>query len=117
MTLILIMIGGGLGASLRLFLSDVLQPFKYKFIQFPMGTLVVNFLGAFLISFLSGFIAQHQWLNLFLITGFLGGFTTFSTLALEMVQLLKQHQFVSFVLYSSLQYIGCLLLCWIGFIL
>jgi CrcB protein len=58
---------------------------------FPAGTLVVNVLGSFLIGVIASQIAnkpQHDLFQFLLITGFLGGFTTFSAFSLETYQLI-----------------------------
>ncbi|WMZ49113.1 CrcB family protein [Staphylococcus pseudintermedius] len=49
-----------------------------------------------------------------IITGLLGGFTTFSTLTLELFQMLHSKTWGRFIWYSTGQYIGCFVLCFIG---
>jgi CrcB protein len=76
-----IVIGGGIGALLRYFSGNV-----FTHVKFPFGTLFVNCLGAlltgFLINFFNIFQFNVKW-KLFLITGFLGSYTTFSAYSLE----------------------------------
>jgi CrcB protein len=87
MNYLCIAIGGGIGALLRYFSSQFIN--SAINIKFPFGTLFVNCIGALLIGFLVNvfdlFSLTIRW-KLFLITGFLGGYTTFSAYSLETVQ-------------------------------
>ncbi len=85
-----ILIGSGTGGLARYLLSRGVCSLSPDF--FPFGTLAVNLTGCFLIGLLSAFF--ERWiispeLRLFIFTGFLGGFTTFSTFCLESFHLLK----------------------------
>jgi CrcB protein len=84
-----IAIGGGIGALSRYFSSQFINSFINA--KFPFGTMSVNCVGAlaagFLINIFDMFSINVKW-KLFLITGFLGGYTTFSTYSLETVQYL-----------------------------
>ena len=84
--LFLVGAGGFLGSVLRYLASGAVQS-AARYVHFPWGTLVVNATGCLLIGFLTG-LAEARGVfsleqRLFLITGFLGGFTTFSAYGYE----------------------------------
>ena len=76
-----VFIGGGIGSSCRYLIS--LFATRYLGSGFPVGTLIVNLTGCFLIGFLFTLAGETRYLppagRIFLITGFLGGLTTFSS--------------------------------------
>jgi CrcB protein len=80
--ILLIFLGGGLGAVTRWGLSSGIQQLAEKtpLHRFPVGILACNVIGCFLIGCLFGIFAQKHpaWVFPLLVTGFLGGFTTFS---------------------------------------
>ncbi len=82
MTFLLIFLGGGLGAIARYALALLIPHTEGKI---PYAILVSNLLGCFLIGIAYGAIKSHhpQWAYPLIITGFLGGFTTFSSFALD----------------------------------
>lgn len=92
-SIVSIFIGAGLGALLRWFLSLGLNA---VFSTVPLGTLAANLLGGYLIGVAVVFFAAKaslppEW-RLFVITGFMGGLTTFSTFSAEVVTLLSQNR-------------------------
>ncbi|MCH8494996.1 MAG: fluoride efflux transporter CrcB [Balneolales bacterium] len=103
---IILFIGAGsfIGGVLRYLISVGMQS---KFLSaFPIGTLTVNIIGCFLIGILFGVTEKldftTEW-RLFLITGILGGFTTFSAFSLETIGLLSNGligQAIGYVLLS-----------------
>ena len=83
--LLLVFVGGGLGSSVRYLIGKasvaVLGP------EFPYGTLAINVVGSFVMGLVAGWFAMRvqasqEW-KLFLTTGIIGGFTTYSTFSLE----------------------------------
>jgi CrcB protein len=90
-SVIAIMIGGSCGCLLRWFLGMQLNNL---FPTLPPGTLAANLLGGYLIGLAVAFFSGHpelppQW-RLLVITGFLGGLTTFSTFSAETATLIQQ---------------------------
>ncbi|MHA1539020.1 MAG: fluoride efflux transporter CrcB [Alphaproteobacteria bacterium] len=85
---------------------------------FPYGTLVVNVLGSFLIGVIAGLdaFAFHipREVKLLLITGFLGGFTTFSTFSLDVVTLLERGTYRPAFLYIGVSLIVSCAALWLG---
>jgi CrcB protein len=87
-------VGAALGAWLRWWLGILLNPL---FPTVPLGTLVANVTGGYLIGMAVEYFTQHAGLppeaRLLIITGFLGGLTTFSTFSAETVALLARAQY------------------------
>jgi fluoride exporter len=91
--IIAVFIGAGLGALLRWWLGLTLNS---HFPSIPPGTLAANLIGGYIIGVAVAFFASFpglapEW-RLFVITGFCGGLTTFSTFSSEIVALLQQGQ-------------------------
>ncbi len=92
----LVALGGGLGAALRFIFSQVVGRLLGG--AFPWGTFSVNAFGGLVMGLIVGWFAMHYPtqsppLKLFLTTGVLGGFTTFSAFSLEMVDLIDAGKF------------------------
>jgi CrcB protein len=86
---LLIALAGGLGAVVR-FLADGLVDGLARRASIPLGTLVINVSGSLLLGLITGWWAAHTGdpgLRLALGTGFLGGYTTFSTASVEAARL------------------------------
>ncbi len=114
-TLLAIFTGAGLGALLRYFLGLKLNSL-YPFI--PLGTLGANLLGGYLIGVAIAFFASHSALSpewrLFIITGFLGGLTTFSTFSAEMLALLQEGRLALGFGAILLHVIGSIVMAFLG---
>lgn len=87
MKILLVIVGGGLGAAAR---YGVRLALPFDAAAFPYATLVVNVVGSFLAGLVTGLLAAGLVLSeearLFLLVGVLGGFTTFSAFSLETVE-------------------------------
>ena len=83
-----------------------------------MGTLIVNLVGCLVIGVLGGSITKiNSQISLFLMAGLCGGFTTFSSFALDGLKLLRDGIYFDFFLYLSASTTGGLLLCFLGYYL
>jgi CrcB protein len=109
-------LGGAAGSMARYGIGMLMG----KFIQqpYPHATFLINIIGCFFIGILFGFgnkynIIPGAWW-LVLATGFCGGFTTFSSFALENVTLMRGGQNITAFLYTMLSVIIGLLLCRLG---
>lgn len=108
-------LGAAIGAWLRwgmgLWLNPVLP-------QMPLGTLAANLVGGYLIGLAVAFFMQHPGLSpewrLFIITGFLGGLTTFSTFSAETVALLLRGQYLWSVAIITAHLLGSLAMTVLG---
>ena len=86
--------------------------------KLPWSTFVVNVLGCLLIGVLSGMIERLEWftpqMRLLLLTGLLGGFTTFSAFGLETVFLLRRGEVLIAVAYALSSVAVCVTAVWVG---
>jgi CrcB protein len=108
-------LGAALGAWLRWIFGIFLNPL---FANILLGTLTANLIGGYLIGIAVEYFMTHaglpsEW-RLFVIVGFLGGLTTFSSFSAEAVELLSDRDFLwSFVLVAS-HMLGSLAMTWLG---
>lgn len=114
--ILLVGLGGGIGSILR-FTTSVLVA-KYFSSTYPLSTFIVNLIGCFLIGLLLGALDQStqtsQNSNLLLITGFCGGFTTFSAFATDNITLLQHNNYGTALLYIALSVLFGLFAVWLG---
>jgi len=109
-------IGGAIGSWLRWGLSTWLNG---RVPKFPLGTLASNLIGGYLVGFaVAYFLVRHdlspEW-RLFVVTGFLGGLTTFSTFSAEVTELLARGDYVAGIGLAAVNLFGSLLLTAAGF--
>lgn len=100
--ILIVGVGSFIGGALRYILSVGLSKLG-RLWAFPIGIMVINILGCFLIGVLYGYFKSKATtdpvLPLLLMTGVLGGFTTFSTFSFETIQLLQQNEWLKAALY------------------
>ncbi len=109
---LLVAAGGSCGSVLRAFVGFLMKSYL------PWPTLVVNLLGAFLIGFLVRFCensTNEETFRAFWIIGICGGFTTFSTFGMDVMNFIKSGQWTQGFIYLSLNVFGTLLAIFLGF--
>lgn len=108
-SLISVFIGSGLGGVCRWVLSI------YFNWQFPLGTLIANILGCFVLGFLTRLSPGNEHIRLLFMTGFCGGFTTFSTFMNESLMLMRGNQLTLSLLYIGISLVFGLAAAWLGY--
>lgn len=114
-SVIAIFCGAGLGALLRAWFNVLAASVSSTI---PIGTLIANLLGSYLIGIALAFFLDHpaispQW-RLFIITGFLGGLTTFSSFSADVVMLMQRDQLMLALGLALMHVCGSLLLTFLG---
>jgi fluoride exporter len=116
--ILLVGLGGGLGAIARFKLGGLVLHHSVDW-RFPLGTFLVNVLGCLIIGLVSGAVERYDAFStdtrVFLLTGLIGGFTTFSAFGLETVFLLRRGEVgvaLAYVALSVLVGLASIVLGW-----
>lgn len=94
--LLLVSLAGGLGAATRFILDTLIR--RRTAGRFPLGTMIINISGSFLLGLVTGLalsLAVSEHWRAILGTGFLGGYTTFSTASFETVRLVQRRRYAA----------------------
>ena len=100
--ILLVGLGGAIGSIFRFLTSSLMA--RYALSNFPLGTFIANVLGCFILGICIGVFGknptENENLRLLFVTGFCGGYTTFSTFASENIQMLQQQNYVMLATYT-----------------
>lgn len=113
---LIVFIGAGIGGTLRHFVNQATA--QWFGADFPWGTLTVNVVGSLVMGLIAGYFASWSagspaW-RLFLATGILGGFTTFSSFSLDVVVLFGKGEALAGALYVTASLVLSLAGLWAG---
>ena len=113
-----VILGGGIGTALRFLASGLIS--RYFGEVFPLGTLCVNVSGCFTIGLFASltrpdgiYMASPEFRH-FIMTGILGGYTTFSSFSLQTLYLANDGQWLYATLNAILSLLLCLIAVWLG---
>lgn len=109
-------LGGFVGTCLRYLTGRLCHLWQLG--GFPLGTFAVNVVGSFIIGALLGLAERNNFItptmNVLLVTGFCGGFTTFSSFADDIFLMLQQRHWTMFALYTGFSLILGVIMVWAG---
>jgi fluoride exporter len=118
---VLVMLGGALGTGARFWASGFIAERAGEF--FPLGTLVVNVSGSFVVGFFAaltgseGPVLVSPRFRQFFMIGVCGGYTTFSSFSLQTLDLARDGDWLKALLNTLLSFACCLAAVWLGRIL
>ncbi|MBM3635712.1 MAG: fluoride efflux transporter CrcB [Alphaproteobacteria bacterium] len=101
--LLIVFLGGGLGAALRYLINQAMV--RLVDIEFPLGIMAINISGSVIMGFAAGYFtfkAGEEWsqsARLFVTTGILGGYTTFSAFSLDAMLLYERGEILTALFY------------------
>ena len=113
---IALVLAGGFGVLLRYLVGQ--GAINLGWTGLPFGTLIANLIGCFCIGYLS-WVMLHKWqlpseMQTVVLTGFLGGFTTFSAFSFETVRMLEQGKPYTVLVYVMIKVVLCISVCFAG---
>jgi CrcB protein len=107
---ILLSLAGGVGAITRYVVDSLVRTRWQR--DFPLGTLIINVTGSFILGILAGLVIAHgasDHVKAIAGTGFCGGYTTFSAASVESIRLAQRREWVSFFGYTAVSMVVALL--------
>lgn len=107
----LIGFGASLGAAMRWMITMTCK--KWGWSHWPFATLFINLSGSFLMGWLS-ILALSGSMRVFLTTGLLGGYTTFSTFNTELLAMLDEGKIAQWWGYMTISVLGGIIMAWLG---
>lgn len=117
--LLCVFLSGGLGAGCRFLVQHWLNPTG---IWTALGTLAVNASGCLIMGIFAGILAASDWdasvrtaWSVMLMTGFCGGYTTFSLFALDCIRYFQNGQLGIWTLFAAATILSCIFACALGF--
>jgi len=114
MNLVWVFVGGGLGSICRYAIARWMINYK---LDFPIGTFIANIISCIILGYFIGISLKDGFSDnqkLLLMTGFCGGFSTFSTFSAESFQLIQNGHLGTAFLYIGASILVCLICIWLG---
>ncbi len=114
--LVLVALFGAIGSVSRFVLIQATP--KITYVNFPVGTILVNLIGSFFIGVVASMFDKHllsSEVRTFVVFGFLGGFTTFSAFTYEVFNLVKSGNYLNLFVYLFVSIVVSLFLFYFGY--